>query len=163
MHLEQGQTELVRIFEHPLLGAIAPFDQFFGPVEGAVEKHQLEPLISRSNRFEPAGTERRVGLALAIGMGKRNPRLLGRPGHVAGLRQRGQELAFLRLGPVAFGRLAKLGLLPSNQNWLRFPGHARSWQTESGLTDPLILSSVVPRSIEGSKDPTRNFRLCLWD
>src|SRR5206468_1539642 len=60
VHLEQLQTDMVRILQHPLLAAVLPGDDPLGAGEGAVEQDHLQLRIALRDRIDPTGPERRV-------------------------------------------------------------------------------------------------------
>ena len=156
MHLEQRQTQLVRIFQHALVAAVAPLHHLLGAVEGAIEQHQLKPLVSRPDRLEPAGAKRRVALSPAIGDGHRNAAAPARLGNVARLRQCAEERSRLGFRPIACGSpCAVAASLPPPAPVSILP-HART-PKEKG--PHLRRGRPV---LSPSKGPNRSSSLFLW-
>src|SRR4051812_37650733 len=148
MHLQQSQTQLVRIFQHPLLAAVAPADHLFGAVERPVEQHELQALVRGGYRLPPPGAERRVALAPPVGDADRHTAAPARLGYVAGLAEYGQESAGLGGGPVPRRRFAHLRLLRPDQRQPRLAPHFV----------PPTSKRAAPLLVAG---PTRNSALFL--
>src|SRR5690242_2976075 len=122
MHLEQCQTKLVRIFEHPLFRPVASLDDLFGADERSVEKHHLQPLVGDRKRLSPSGPECSILLAPAVDAAGRHAGFRRGQSDIAGLGKHGKKACFLLPAPLARLGLAHLRLLPAHQ--VQLPPHA---------------------------------------